>query len=108
MLQANEIQRRFSSVEHAIGQASQACSAERNVPGELRDCIERLDKQADMAKDVLQSNDENRIRQMVNDLELLGDRAKRVCSSGADLTPQMKTAVNHMHHELSTLKHQLH
>ena len=108
MLQANEIQRRFSSVEQAIGQASQACSAERNVPGELRDCIERLDKQADMAKDVIQSNDENRIRQMVDDLEQLGDRAKRVCSSGADLTPQMKSAVNHMHHELSALKHQLH
>lgn len=108
MLQANEIQRRFSSVESAIGQASQACSAERNVPGELRDCIERLDKQADMAKDVIQSNDENRIRQMVDDLEQLGDRAKRVCSSGADLTPQMKSAVNHMHHELSELKHQLH
>jgi hypothetical protein len=108
MLQANEIQRRFFSVEQAIGQAAQACSAERDVPSELRDCIQRLDKQSDLAKQAIQSKDELRIQKVVDDLEQLGDRAKRVCTSGAKLTPQMKSAVMHMHDELSELKHQVH
>ena len=108
MLQANEIQRRFHFVEQAIGQAAQACSAERNVPRELRDCIQRLDKQADLAKQVIQSRDEPRIRKVVNELEVLGDRAERVCASGLPLTPQMKSAVHHMHSQLCELKQDLH
>ncbi|WP_296001883.1 hypothetical protein [Rugamonas sp.] len=108
MLQANEIQRRFHSVEQAIGQAAQACSAERDVPSELRDCIQRLDRQSDLVRQVIQTRDEPRIRKMVDDLEQLGDRAKRVCASGATLTPQMRSAVLHMHDELSELKHQVH
>jgi hypothetical protein len=108
MLQANEIQRRFISVERAIGEAAQACSAEPGLPSELRDCIQRLDKQSDLVKEVIQSRDELRIRKVIDDLELLGDRAKRVCSSGLPLTAQMKSAVNHMHSQLSELKHDVH
>ncbi|HAT29492.1 MAG TPA: hypothetical protein DCW29_01160 [Janthinobacterium sp.] len=108
MLQANEIQQRFNVIEQAIGQAAQACSAERDVPSELRDCIQKLDRKSDMAKEVIQSQDQMRIRKVVDDLEQLGDRARRVCGSGANLTPQMKNAVLHMHEELSNLKHQLH
>jgi len=62
MLQANEIQRRFFIVERAIGEAAQACSAERDVPSELRDCIQRLDRQSDLAREAIQSRDELRIR----------------------------------------------
>lgn len=108
MLQTNEIQRHFQVVEQAIGQAAQACSAERDIPSELRDCIQRIDKQSDVAKQAIQSRDELRIRKVVDDLEQLGDRAKRVCISGARLTPQMKSAVLNMHDQLSELKHQLH
>jgi len=108
MLQTNEIQRRFFIVERAIGEAAQACSAERDVPSELRDCIQRLDKQSDLAKEAIQSKDELRIRKAVDDLGQLGDRAKRVCTSGARLTPQMRSAVMHMHGELAELKHQVH
>ena len=108
MLQANEIQQRFTSIGKAIGQAAQACSAEPNVPSELRDCIQKMDQQSDLAGAVLQSHDDNRIRKMVDDLEQLGDRAKQVCGSGASLTPQMKNAVMRMHDELSSLKKQLH
>ena len=108
MLQANEIQRRFFIVERAIGEAAQACSAERDVPSELRDCIQRLDKQSDLAKEAIQSKDELRIRKAVEDLGQLGDRAKRVCTSVPRLTPQMRSAVLHMHGELTELQHQLH
>ena len=109
MLQGSELQLHFNHVEQAIGHAAQACSAERDVPGELRDCIKKLDKQSDLAKEVLQSCDEMKIRKMVDELEELGDRAKRVCCSGAaNLTSQMKNAVMRMHDELARLKHQLH
>ena len=108
MLQAQEIQHRFHLVEQAIGQAAQACSAERNVPSELRSCIQRLDQQSDLAKEAIRSNDEPRIRKMVDDLEHLGDRARRVCSNIPQLTPQMKSAVSYMHSQLSELKHDLH
>lgn len=108
MLQANEIEQRFWTVERAIGQAAQACSAERDVPSELRACIQKLDKQSDMARQVIQSHDEARIRKMLGELEQLGERARQVCGSGAKLTPQMKNAVLRMHDELSHLKTQMH
>lgn len=108
MLQENEIRQRFTRVERAIGEAAQACSAERDLPGELRDCIQKLDRQSDAAKQVMDTHDEARIRKMVDELEMLGDRAKRVCSSIPTLTSQMKSAVKHVHDELSELKHQLH
>lgn len=108
MLQENEMLRRFSTIEQAIGLAAQAASADRDVPGELRDCLQRLDKQSDKARLVLATHDEGRIRKMVDDLEELGDRARQVCRSGAPVTPQMKSAVNRMHDELSDLKKQLH
>jgi acyl transferase domain-containing protein len=108
MLQENEMLRRLTTIEQAIGQAAQAASADRDVPGELRDCLQRLDRQSDQAKQVLASHDEGRIRKMVHDLEELGDRARQVCRSGAQVTPQMKSAVNRMHDELSDFKKQMH
>lgn len=108
MLQANELQQRFTSIEQAIGQAAQACSADRDVPNELRDCIQKIDRQSDAAKSVLLSQDQQRILKAVEDLEDLGDRAKQVCATAANITPHMKTAVLRMHDELSALKHQLH
>ncbi|MES2743416.1 MAG: hypothetical protein V4754_21050 [Pseudomonadota bacterium] len=107
MLQSNEIQERFANIEQAINQASQACSAESSVPSELRDCIQQLDQQSLTAKQVLQSQDTARIRDLVEGLEQLGDRAKQACGS-ANVTPQVKTAVLRVHDGLSELKHQLH
>ncbi|MES2257332.1 MAG: hypothetical protein V4724_02380 [Pseudomonadota bacterium] len=108
MLQEQELRQRFIRVERAIGEAAQACSAERNLPSELRDCIQKLDRQSDAARQAVEACDEAGIRKMVGALELLGDRAKRVCSSVTTLTPQMKSAVKHVHDELSELKHELH
>ena len=107
MLQSNEIQKRFADIEQAINQASQVCSAESGVPNELRDCIDQLDQRSVTAKQVLQSQDAERIRHLVEGLEQLGDRAKQVCG-GANVTPQVKNAVLRVHDGLSDLKHELH
>lgn len=108
MLQPNEIQQRFSRIEQAIGQAAQTCLAEMDTPPQLRDCIQKLDRQSSLAKEVMQSSDESRIRKCVDDLEMLGDEAKRVCRDQQQVAPRLKEAVTKVHDELSDLKHQLH
>lgn len=107
MLQTSDIRQRFGAIERAIGQAAQACSAERDVPGELRACIDKLDKQSDLTRQVLQTDDEPRIRKMLGELELLGNRARQVCAS-SKLTPQMKSAVSQVHDQLAALRQELH
>lgn len=108
MMQANEIQQRFTSIQQAISMASQSCQSEPSAPAELRDFIQRLDRESGEAVSVMQSNDESRIRQCVEQLENLGDEAKRVCRTDTQMAPQLKEAVMRVHDELSDLKHQLH
>ena len=107
MLQANEIQQRFTSITHAIGAAAQACSADNDVPSELFGAIQKMGKQSDQAVTAFMSFDPERIKKMVADLEQLADRAKQVCSNGGNVTPHMKMAVNQMHDQLSSLKKQM-
>jgi acyl transferase domain-containing protein len=104
MLQAKEIERRFRTAGQAIAQAAQASSAERNLPGELRKCIQRLDQEADTAPQVFRSLDEARIRKLMGTLDSLGQRARQVCLSGVRITPQMNGAVHRMVEELAALK----
>lgn len=108
MLQSNEIQQRFSSIQQAIGSAAQVCQSEATAPSQLKDCIQRLDRDASTASQVMQSSDENRIRQCVEDLEQIGDEAKRVCRDQPQMAPRLRDAVMRVHDELSDLKHQLH
>ncbi|NVE00374.1 hypothetical protein [Massilia sp. BJB1822] len=100
MLQQNEMRVRFNSLQFAIGQAAQACSAERNLPGELRNCIQKLDKQSDTMVGLMASSDNERIQRILVDMEVLGKRAKTVCGSGLPVSGQLKSAVNQMHGEL--------
>lgn len=100
MLQQNEMRVRFHSLQSAIGQAAQACSAERNLPGELRTCIQKLDKQSDAMVGLMAGSDGERIQRILNEMEVLGKRAKTVCGSGLPVSGQLKSAVNHLHGEL--------
>ena len=108
MLQSSEIQKRFSSIQQAIGQASQTLQSESSIPMELKECIQRLDRETSAAQQVIQSQDESRIRQCVDDLESIGDEAKRVCRTQGAVNPQVAAVVTRVHDELSDLKHQLH
>jgi hypothetical protein len=103
-----EIRSRLGSIQLAVGQAAQALSAERNLPGELRDYIQKLDRQSDRICEILALGDPARIVKLVADMELLGARARRVCTSGLPLSGQMKSAVNLMHNELIDFKQHLH
>lgn len=108
MLQASEIQQRFSSIEQAIVQAAQAVQNEAATPPSLKDCIQKLDRQSGQAREAMQSNDQSRIRQCVEDLEQLGDEAKRACRTDTAVPQHLKDVVMRVHDELSDLKHQLH
>lgn len=108
MLQSSEIERRFTSIQQAIGQASQTCQSEAGTPSQLKECIKKLDRESAMAQQVIASHDENRIRQCIDELEDIGDEAKKVCRNQAAVSPKMAEAVRNVHDQLSDLKHQLH
>ncbi|MRW85562.1 hypothetical protein GJ698_15880 [Pseudoduganella sp. FT26W] len=104
MLHPNDIQHRFYFVERAVRLASQAASAEPGLPRELRNCLELMDKHADGAREILQSADEARIRKLVRELDILAERARRICNYIPTLSGQIKGAVSHMHSQIEELK----
>jgi len=109
MMHDREIRSRLSNVQTAVSQAAQALSAERNLTGELRDTIQKLDRRSDDISEMLVSEDYANVPKLVDDMEVLGARARRVCASDMlHVTPQMKAAVNQMHQELMEFKRQLH
>ena len=107
MLQASEIQKRFTHLQQTIDQASQACHADATLPKDLIECVDRLDKQSASAKTVMASNDQDRMRQWVDDLEQLGNRAEKACERATNINTKVKSAVSSVHAELSDLKKQL-
>jgi len=109
MMQANEVRERFNQIEQTIHQATEACQRSDSVSGELKNSIQQLDQRSEKARDELkQTEDENSIRQCVDELEELGDRAKSACQGAGNVDEALKNAVLQAHQELSDLKRQLH
>ena len=109
MLHDREIRIRLSNIQIAVSQAAQALSAERHLTGELRETIQKLDRRSDDISEMLASEDYANVPKLVDDMELLGARARRVCASERmQVTPEMKAVVNHMHRELMEFKQHLH
>ncbi|KIF80897.1 hypothetical protein [Noviherbaspirillum autotrophicum] len=108
MLRANEIQQRFNQIENTIHHAAECCQSATNLPMDLKDSIQQLDQRAMQARSLIQGQDENQIRQCIDDLEDLGDRAKDACENSGNVDGELRSAVMQAHRELSDLKHQLH
>jgi pyrroline-5-carboxylate reductase len=108
MLQANEIQQRFTHIQQTIGEAEQACQKSQDTPTEIRDVIQKISREVQQAQSVIQSNDQQRIIQTVDSLEDLGDEAKRVSRSMPKMPADVEAAVTRVHAELSDFKHKLH
>jgi chromosome segregation ATPase len=108
-MQITEIKERFSRVERCIDLAAQACQNQGDTPQDLKNTLSELDRQSDELKlAVNEGEDEDLIRQEVEDLEELGDRAVRACKQAGNLDPQLRDAVQQAHDAISELKHQLH
>ncbi len=108
MLQASEIQKRFTHLQQTVSEASRTCHAGAAIPKDLMNWVDELDKECKSAKKVMSSKDADRIRRYVDDLERLGDRAERACQQAGGLDARITDAVSSMHSELSDLKRQLH
>jgi len=108
-MQANELQQRYSQVEKTIHHAAQCCASAQAVPMDLKDGIQKLDQRAIQARSLIQSQNEDQIRQCIDELEEMGDRVKDACEqSSGNVDGELKTAIMQAHRELSDLKHQLH
>jgi len=109
VMQSSEIQQRFNHIEQTIHQAAQVCQSATTVPMDLKDYVQQLDQKSGQARKIMQQpQDEDTVRQYVNDLEQLGDRAKDACQRAGNVDDELKSAVMQAHRELSDLKHQLH
>lgn len=108
MLQASEIAKRFQHLQTTIDEAQRACQAAQDAPQEIRTVIDRLSQEYRQAQPVIASNDQNRIAAAVDKLEDMGDEAKRLSRSNAQVSPQIEAAVKRVHDELSDFKHKLH
>lgn len=108
MLQSSEIQKRFSHIQQTISEATRSCQSAQSVPQDLKSCVEELDKQCKTAQSAMKSQDEGRMRECIDSLEAIGDRAERACQKSGTVDGDLKRAVSTMHSELSDLKRQLH
>lgn len=108
MLQSNQIKQRFSQAEQAIVQAAKICRSDGAASPELKECLDKLDRQSSRAKQVIDSDDESKIVRCIDELEMLGDQAKQACRSDARANPQLQEAIGRVHDELSNLKHDVH
>ena len=108
MLQASDMQQRFAHLQQTVSEASRTCHSDKTIPTDLMNWVDELDKECKSAKKVMSSHDEDRIRQWVDDLERIGDRAERACLQAGGLDARIMSAVSSMHSELSDLKRQLH
>ena len=108
MLQSSEIQKRFSHIQQTISEASRSCRSAQSVPQDLKSCVEELNEECQTAQSAMQSQDEDRMRECIDSLEEIGDRAERACQKAGNVDSDLKRAVSTMHSELSDLKRQLH
>lgn len=108
MLQSSEIQKRFSHLQQTINEASRVCRSGQSIPQDLKDCVNELDQQWQSAQSTMSSQDQDSIRECVDRLEEIGDRAERACQSASGVDEQVKQCVDTLHSELSDFKQQLH
>ncbi|MFX1767801.1 hypothetical protein PWP93_35515 [Paraburkholderia sp. A1RI-2L] len=108
MLQSGEMQKRFSHLQETVSEASRTCHADATIPKNLMKWMDELDNECKSAKKVMSSKDEGRIRQWIDDLERMGDRAERAFQLAGSVDTKIMNAVSSMHLELSDLKRQLH
>ena len=108
-MEAKQVRDQLAKIEQAIQRASQACQADPSAPEELKESVRELDDQSRQAHEFLQGDEnEEAVRQCIDDLEETGDRAKQACESAGNVSRQLRDAVLTAHQQISQLKHQLH
>ncbi|MEC5388238.1 hypothetical protein VVD49_21065 [Uliginosibacterium sp. H3] len=107
-MQMAEIKKLVTNVEHTIHRTAMVCEQDHSAPQELKQVLGQLDQQSNQGKQIIRdTHDEQKVREYIEELESLGDDAKRACESGK-VSPELRSAVMQTHDELSDLKHRLH
>lgn len=108
-MQMNQVKARMFRVEQCAHDAMLACRSADGLPEDLQQCVQELDRRSHEAMQMMEDNqDEWSIRQCVEDLEEIGDRAMAACRDAGSVDQRLSSAVKQAHDELSNLKHQLH
>lgn len=106
-VQREEIQQRLGFIDRTIDHAMQACHSDSNVPDELRDYVRQLGHRSSQAQRALQSSDDRDIRQTVDDLARISDKAQNTIHPTDSMNYAVHSAVILAHIELSALRLQL-
>lgn len=110
MMQMNQVQQRISQIEQCADEAMAAVRG-GNAPDDLRQRVNEMHTKAREAKQMCGTqagNDESQVVRTVDDLEQAGDRAVQACRKAGTVDPQVQSAVQRAHDEISSLKKQLH
>lgn len=109
MISGNELQMRLSQVQKSVEFAAGRCSQTGSVPMDIKDSLEQLDQRTNEIEKVKQHmEDEQQVRQCIDELEELSDRAKDACEQYGNVDPALRDAIMQAHRDLSDLKRQLH
>jgi hypothetical protein len=105
-MQLSAIKEQFPRVEQSIARADEVCRSDASAPQALKDCVRELDSQRKQAHHLVStSQDQEGIRECINEMEQTSDRAKAACRDGS-VSDKLKQAVMEAHAGLSNLKQQ--
>lgn len=108
-MQAEQVQQRFDHIAQHIRDAARLCEADPSLPQDLKRSLSALDKRSKEAQQLLlTAEDDESILDCIDDLEELGDQAKRACEKAPNVDEELSTSILIAHDELSELKHELH
>jgi hypothetical protein len=106
-MQISEVHQRLIFIDRTICHAARACYFDTSVPTELRDFVYQLGVQSTEVRQALRSDNEAIVRQSVENLAQLSDRAQNAIRPADDVNYDVKSAVILAHIEVSALKFQL-
>ncbi len=108
MLQASEIQQRFTNIRRTIGEAERVCESSQESSPQLLNYLHKMADEARSADVVIRGSETARMVECIDRLEDMGDEARRISRSDDHISAKLESAVSKVHAELSSLKHQLH
>jgi len=108
-MQMDQVKEQLSQVEQCIHNAAQTCQLSEDAPNQLRHYLSELEQESDHAKEVVeQAQDDGEIKQCVDKMAKIGDRAMQTFSQNNYVDDQVQMAVRQARKAISTLKQQLH
>ncbi|MCW7539241.1 hypothetical protein OOT46_15460 [Aquabacterium sp. A7-Y] len=105
----NQVRERFEQIELCIDDAALACRSSGYAPQELKEYVGELDRRSDQLKRVMQqAQDASGLLECLESLEQVGERVMEACRNARHVDPQLRSAIQEAHLEITALKRALH